>query len=252
MTTMTTISRERESRLLDRVLWTLCSINILVCILSFCLQLIAPEDGGQDLESKLLFRLHRFFGVNVESSFATWYNGSLWFCVAVASVLIAFLGKDDRVLRRGGVFLALVAAAASLDEIAQMHESTAILGQLVMGSAQENMPIYAHFLWVVPGFIVSALIGLSLLKFIRRLPVRATRGIIAGGVIFLAGALGMETLSGLWSFRYGEDAYYQLLVTLEEGMEMTGISVALVSLLSVIHFQSQQKGVSMTLQQKLE
>ena len=118
---MTTISRERESKLLGRILWVLCSINILVCMLSFSLQMIAPEDGEKDLESKLMFRLHRFFGVNVESSFATWYNGSLWFCVAVASVVIAFLGGDDRVLRRGGMFLALVAAAASLDEIAQVH-----------------------------------------------------------------------------------------------------------------------------------
>lgn len=245
---MTTISRERESKLLGRILWVLCSINILVCMLSFSLQMIAPEDGEKDLESKLMFRLHRFFGVNVESSFATWYNGSLWFCVAVASVVIAFLGRDDRVLRRGGMFLALVAAAASLDEIAQVHESMAILGQWVMGSTQESMPIYAHFLWVVPGLVLSTLIGLSLLKFIRRLPAKAARGIIAGGVIFLAGALGMEILSGLWSFRYGENAYYQLWVTLEEGMEMTGISVALVSLLSVVRFQPQQKGVNMVLQ----
>ena len=49
------------------------------------------------------------------------------------------------------------------------------------------MPIYAHFLWVVPGLVLSTLIGLSLLKFIRRLPAKAARGIIAGGVIFLAG-----------------------------------------------------------------
>lgn len=110
------------------------------------------------------------------------------------------------------------------------------------------MPIYAHFLWVVPGLVLSTLIGLSLLKFIRRLPAKAARGIIAGGVIFLAGALGMEILSGLWSFRYGENAYYQLWVTLEECMEMTGISVALVSLLSVVRFQPQQKGVNMVLQ----
>ncbi|MFC5919717.1 hypothetical protein ACFPVS_02890 [Neisseria weixii] len=58
----------------------------------------------------------------------------------------------------------------------------------------------------------------------------------------------MEILPGLWSFRYSENAYYQLLVTFEEGMEMTGISVALVSLLSVVRFQPQQKGVNMVLQ----
>ncbi|MFC5919716.1 hypothetical protein ACFPVS_02885 [Neisseria weixii] len=56
----------------------------------------------------------------------------------------------------------------------------AILSQWVMGSTQESMPGYAYFLWVVPGLVVSTLIGLSLLKFIRRLPVKAARGIIAG------------------------------------------------------------------------
>ncbi|WP_157742755.1 hypothetical protein [Neisseria weixii] len=54
------------------------------------------------------------------------------------------------------------------------------MSQWVMGSTQESMPGYAYFLWVVPGLVVSTLIGLSLLKFIRRLPVKAARGIIAG------------------------------------------------------------------------
>ncbi|WP_416192545.1 hypothetical protein [Neisseria sp. CCUG12390] len=234
---------EPDNPFLRRILWTLCSFNIFVCLSSFGAYLISHPLSVQNLEGKVLARLYRFSGVNVESSLPTWYTSSLWLMMAVVSLMIAVLGRNKPVFWRGGLLLAAVSLSASLDEIAQVHESLALFGQLALGSIQSNIPVLAHFLWVVPGLIVSTLVGLSLVNFIRQLPSKAARGIVASAAIFLTGALGMEILSGLWAYRFGENIYYQLLVTIEEGMEMTGITVALVSLLSVIRFRPQSEGV---------
>ena len=64
------------------------------------------------------------------------------------------------------------------------------------------------------------------------------------GFLFLAGALGVETLSGLLHWRHDELPYLALTYTaVEEFLEMTAVSLAIASLATLFEYNIAHKTV---------
>jgi hypothetical protein len=142
---------------------------------------------------------------------------------------------------RAWLGLALLFVFLSLDEVAGIHEyPIEPLRQAFDASG------YLYYPWVVPAAILVAMLGFSYARFLVRLP-RPTRwGFLLAGGLYIAGALGVEMLSGAQASAHGEEnLVYALIVTLEEACEMTGVAVFIGVLLAYLRTRS--KTVSLSL-----
>ena len=57
------------------------------------------------------------------------------------------------------------------------------------------------------------------------------RALVLGGVVFVAGAVGFEVLSGNRAASVGEDGLHWVLATVEEDLEILGVVIVLQALL---------------------
>lgn len=168
----------------------------------------------------VVFRIWSIFDVAIEGSAPTWFNALLWATLGLVALAAALLAR-----RRAGWFaFAAVAFLASLDETISLHERLQELGW-PMAQAFGWGVVYA---WVIPGAIITVLVALALWPLVRSLPGRSVKLIVAGGVVFLLGAVVLETLSGQMVGHFGAITWQNMLVThVEEFFEKIGIILAI-------------------------
>lgn len=159
----------------------------------------------------------KLFDANSETNVPTWFSSALLLAAAVTAGLVGALvrragGRD------GGRWLALAATLGllSLDEASALHERLGGPAEALLGDAA------GHFAWVVPGAVLAALVGVSFLGFLTRLPRRVRRHLLGAGSVFLFGAVALEAVSGAVLRAYGDRAAYLLVTAAEEGAEMAG------------------------------
>ena len=116
-----------------------------------------------------------------------------------------------------------------IDEGAQIHE---IINAIVQGV----IPAQGFFLhaWVIPFGIVFLILASYLFPFLLKLEKRYQQLFFLSGSLFLLGGFFMEMWSGYRLDHYGFDLGYGLINTLEESLEMVGISLFIYSLLDYI------------------
>lgn len=166
----------------------------------------------------------RLFDLSTEANVPTWWSSLLLAALAGLFVLAAFLHRStDSVAARTHVALAAVALTLSVDEATAVHEE--VLG--AVGDAVVDTGGLLTFAWVVPGAVLAGAVGLTLLRATTGLPGPVRRGLVAGGAVFLTGALGVETVTGAILDERGHDRAYVLATTVEEGLEMLGVLLAL-------------------------
>ena len=88
-----------------------------------------------------------------------------------------------------------------------------------------------HYRWVVAGAAFVAVFAAAAVPFLVRLPAGTRWRFVAAGVLFVAGALGFESLAARQAWAFDHGTTYTLLTAVEEGLEMTGAAVFLVALL---------------------
>ncbi len=66
-----------------------------------------------------------------------------------------------------------------------------------------------------------------------------------GGALFVLGALGFEMVSGEYKTRYGIDRGYSVVIAIEEGLELVGVSVFIFGLLTVLRTVQPMGGTSL-------
>ncbi len=80
-----------------------------------------------------------------------------------------------------------------------------------------------HFTWVTFAIPLVLLVGIALSRWLRNLDPRTRGGLLRAAAVYLAGAIGVELLGGMWASRHGVSGLgYGLLVALEEGLELAG------------------------------
>ncbi|MGL4279773.1 MAG: hypothetical protein ACRCS0_05360 [Albidovulum sp.] len=176
---------------------------------------------GKSAPDLLMVKVGRYFMLQYEKAFSTWFSVLL---IASNIFLLALNAMAARQWQKGSalpwLMLAAVCAFLSMDEMLELHErfGSAIAVRLGFGGVMS-------YPWVVVGLLFAASVGLSFLGFLRRLPRRATRLIVLAGILYVAGAVGMEVIEGITLTFKGRDTLYYLEVLVEECLEMFAMSL---------------------------
>ena len=98
-----------------------------------------------------------------------------------------------------------------------------------------ELPGFSQYAWVIPGVILVAAAGLVYWKFYLFLPDRTKKLLVIAFAIYLGGLMGMETVGAIYAGLYGtKNLTYNIFVTIEEYMEMTGLVFILYTLLDYV------------------
>jgi len=208
---------------LTRVLVTIVCCLVLAHVITEVLRM----GFGVERFAKLL----RFVDLGSEGNLPTWYSSA---ALLLASALLAVIALHKR--RAGAPYerhwavLALIFLGLSIDEAAQIHEMTIKQLRALVGGHG-----LLHFTWVIPGAAFTITTALAYMRFLKDLPPGTRLGFLAGGAMFVGGALGAEMIGGYLLETYGRHSVaYAVVKTVEETLEMLGIVVFIHALTSYI------------------
>lgn len=191
--------------------------------------------------------IYPLFAMDGEYNLPSWFNSGLWLVLSIVSFTIFFLSPRHTISRHGGKLLGIIALYASIDEGIQIHEHFGLWAYVMQQHFSLRLPFDSHFLWVIPGIIIATITGLLLLKFIYYLPSTVRKTILFSGTMFLFATIIIELISGIWSKHFGTDFYYNLLITLEETIEMSSLTVVILALTSLFYHDSTSCSLSLNL-----
>ncbi|WP_405198158.1 hypothetical protein [Christiangramia sp. LLG6405-1] len=210
------------------VLLTIITILTILNIWSFM-----ALDNYNNQQTGLFFKKTNF---NTEKNIPSIFSGSLHF---IAAIILAAIGLSKLRIENKKVFwfcLSFLFLFVGLDEILRIHEKL----NRYLSNSWETSGIF-YYTWVIPYGVALILIALVCFKSIFALPKQTIRDFILSAFIFLSGALGMEMFTGWYiSFQNLEGLYIEkmnsifVLYTVEELLEMLGISYFIYSLLRFI------------------
>jgi hypothetical protein len=181
------------------------------------------------------------FSLSYEQNIPTWYSSALLFACSLLLAAAALGAQRSRASYvRHWWLLAAAFLYISLDETASIHEEA---------SRFFNLGGVLFFGWVIPAGIIVLALGVTYLRFLAHLP-RRTRGqFIVAGAIYVSGALLMELPLGYWTEREGSHGFgYAAIDWVEESMEMLGVTLFLLSLLSHLGAQGYRVGFAPALE----
>jgi hypothetical protein len=187
----------------------------------------------------LVRSLARLFLLDEEQSLPTWYSSLQLLMVAPMLLAAGAASGCSRGLLMHWRLLALVFVGLAIDEAIQIHE----MGDGLMrsfGAVSSDLS-----LWVVPGALFAAAVAAYAWPLLRSQPPSLRRLWLLAGVLYLGGAVGIETLAHRLYERAIDDAStaYVLLVGLEEGLEMAGVVV----MISALARYLSQRGATLSL-----
>ena len=161
-----------------------------------------------------------FDAINLDEEFnlTAFYSGML---LVMASFLLNKLGDlSGKGERQNWIILSKVFLFLAVDEIFQIHELFVIpeLRQYVHPSLAS--------IWVLPYGAIAGYFAIKFVPFFISQGRRMFQISLASGVIYVAGAIGMEVLNS-WLVMTGEISrqgfWYEAISGIEEFLEMTGI-----------------------------
>ena len=175
------------------------------------------------------------FNVTFEGNVPTWYTSLLMLIAAFLSLLIATYTIQKQLRWRiHWVGLMLLFFYLSLDEAAAIHE-------IFTSPTREafNTSGYLHFSWILVGVPVAIGIALLFLPFVLNLPAKTRNAFLLAGVIYLLGAVGVETIgANMW---YETDGLvtprYTAVGGVDEFLEMFGVILTIYGLLVYLDTQ---------------
>jgi hypothetical protein len=154
-----------------------------------------------------------------EGNLSTWFTSTLFGAAALLALVVRHVDEDRHA--RGWAQVAGVLLLISVEEVAGLHERL----DSKIGAAMDTDG-FLHFAWIVPVGVVAALALAVLWQFVRSLAPSTRRALAIGAIVYVAGALGMEAVSGWWTSEHGNaNIGFLLLSTVEENLEMAAALV---------------------------
>jgi hypothetical protein len=171
------------------------------------------------------------FDLNEEKNIPTLAEVALLLCSVVLLSMAALRAQSAREeTATGWWILAAGFVLLAVDEAWSFHER---LLQPMDAALGGMLPRYLSYSWVVPGLAVVAVVGVILLRFLLRLERGLAQRLVVAGAVFVAGCIGMETVSiEYWMRTERAWMLYILYTTMEESMEMTGVILLIRALLA--------------------
>lgn len=163
--------------------------------------------------------LQRWFWLDREMGVPAWFSTILLFGCAQVMWALAHTRGAGGLWGRHERALAVVFVALSIDELTEIHEQAIAPLQNMFGLTG---PL--AFAWVVLAVPLTAAFAFAMRNYLRALPPRTRRTVIAAGCLYVLGAAGVEMIgSALWVSGGPETFSYSLVATVEETLEMIGL-----------------------------
>lgn len=181
---------------------------------------------GSPLES-VVTKLDAFY-LDEESSFPTLYAAAmLLLCSALlAGIALSRSAVGARYVWRWR-FLAAIFLYLFADEMLQIHEKAN--GPLRSALGTDGLLYYA---WIIPAVILLLVFGVLYARFVIALPAEIRLLFLAAGLLYVAGAAGLEMVGGYYASSSGvESAGYVAESNVEELLEMLGTAMFVYALL---------------------
>lgn len=117
----------------------------------------------------------------------------------------------------------------AVDEVFSIHEHFGTLG------TSSSLYDILKYKWVITGIVLVIAIVALFFRFWLRLPSKTRFWFALSAMVYVGGAIGFETISGLYANQFNENFGFSLLVTAEEGMELIGIAMFIVAVARYMH-----------------
>jgi uncharacterized BrkB/YihY/UPF0761 family membrane protein len=115
----------------------------------------------------------------------------------------------------------------SVDDTATLHELLTKPIRKLLGVS--GIFFYA---WVIPAIIGLFIFMIFFFRFYLRLDIKTKIGFLLAGTLYVTGALGVEMIGGWYYERLVNSNFtYQMITTLEEALELSGLVVFIFVLL---------------------
>ena len=199
---------------------------ILVVISAF----VAPQ-GDELLEKKaslsysIMSEPSRVFNIDQEANIPTWFTAGVAFYLAMMASIIASAVKSQGKSAWAWRGIALMSIYISMDELAGFHE-------LAIDPIRDNWEIspWLYQSWIIPAMALVVLISIIYSRFVWKLPMYFKFYLLLGGLIYLTGAIGVESIGGFVLTTQGLNDWYVQLAHIEEFLEMMGLIIILYSM----------------------
>lgn len=174
------------------------------------------------------------FNLDGEANVPTHFSALLMFCNALLCMVISILrkkqGKPEDM--KWWFILSLCFLYMSFDEISQIHELLIPPIRNMLGDTYLGI---FHNAWVIPFIIIVFLMGALMFKFFFSLPKNIRLSFLFAAIIYIGGAIGIEMIGGSFAKGNGqENLMYNWIVTIEEVLELIGLTWFLRTLLKYI------------------
>ncbi len=171
------------------------------------------------IDGSYLAKLVQLFNLDLEANLPTLFSSLILFINAFMLAFIAVGHKDLNSKYLPWVGLSFIFFFLAVDEMITIHEHLIDPTRKLF-----NTKGYFYYAWVIPYGILVAIIGIFYFKFIFCLPRKTLTLYRISAVVFMPGAIGMETLSSMEVYTNGSNNNfnYYLIITIEELLEMIG------------------------------
>ncbi|WP_298459518.1 hypothetical protein [uncultured Cellulomonas sp.] len=156
-----------------------------------------------------------------ETSVGTWVTSMVHALCAILATIGARLARREGSRWAPNWYgLAALFALMSLDEVAAIHERFSTPVRQVLGTG--GGPLY--YAWVIPALLFGLVFLLVQVGFLRSLDTRTRRNLILAGLLFVAGAAGLEMVEAVLETQgLQHGVAYLSLVLVEELLELGAI-----------------------------
>lgn len=164
-----------------------------------------------------------------EASIPTWFSQLLFLVIALVGAALAFIEKGKKSSYWVWLTISLAGIIGSVDEVSTIHE-TGLQG-LHLLFFDENTPTVLANAWIIVVPVILSIGLLFLYKAKKVLPAKTIKQFIVAATIYIVGAVGIDVIT---SSAGDIDVFITqgLLVAVEEGMELLGLSYAIYALMS--------------------
>ncbi|MCJ7811983.1 hypothetical protein MUP95_01515 [bacterium] len=171
---------------------------------------------------------------NIPSYFSTFILGLAAFLLGIIALSEK---KGDGHFQKYWIFLAIIFLFFSIDEALSFHEKLSVpLRNLFDWDELVGWKKFFLFTWVVPGLVFSLMLILSYINFFQYLPKKLKFSIFLAALLCFSGVIGMESVSSYYITQHGTLNFtYNLIVTIEETLEMSGTILFIHALFNYIN-----------------
>lgn len=170
------------------------------------------------------------FNLDAENNVPTYFSSFLLLTSAILLVIVSRSSSDVIVpYRNHWLGLSGIFVYISVDETASLHERLISPMRTLFDAGS-----VFYFAWVIPAIGLLVVFAVVYFRFWLQLPKTPRFYVGLAGTLYVLGALGAEFVGGYLADAGTRDVTYSLVTTVEEGLEMTGVSVFIYSLLLLI------------------